>query len=319
MSRALLVLALAAGAAHADTPVLRPEATEVDRLAPPPGRAELSFESGAPVGAWAVEADVGFVDRPIVLRSGSIVTYPVDHRETLALGGALSIGESARLVVDARMPLSHQVGDRLIGLGGRAYLDHWVPGDLALGARIGITSQPHVRTFVRAVATLPTGDDHAFAGEARWTYSTQLVGRFLPADDIVIAATGGILLRAAEVQVGDRLVGDAAFAAVGVAVGLPPVCGLWCTRDQLRVTGEVVGELGDKVGGERGPSPVEARVGVIGRPWPGLFIGVRAGVGLDDQVGAPRFRGILELTWQAPARVVHPHVDAHDSDDEGDE
>jgi hypothetical protein len=297
--------------------VTRPEATEVDRLAPPPGRAELSFESGAAVGAWAVEADVGLVDRPIVLRSGTIVTYPVDHRETFALGGALAVGDAARLVVDARIPLSHQVGDRLIGLGGHAALDRWVPGDLALGARLGITSQPHLRTFVRVVATIPTGDDHAFAGEARWTYSMQLVGRLALADDVVVAATGGILLRAAEVQVGDRLVGDAVFGAIGAAVGLPPIGGLWCVRDQLRVTGELVGELGDNVGGERGPSPVEARIGVIGRPWSALAVGARAGVGLDDQIGSPRFRAMLDLTWQAPARVVRrPALDPGDNDDD---
>jgi hypothetical protein len=220
------------------------------------------------------------------------------------------------LVLDARLPLSHQVGARLIGLGGHAYLEPWVPGDLALGARVRITTRPHLRTFVRFGATLPTGDDHAFAGEARWTYSTQLVGRY-ERDGLAVAATGGILLRAAEVQVGDRLVGDAAFAALGAAVGVPPALGLWCSRDQLRITGELAGELGDKVAGKRGPSPIEARVGVVGRPLPQLAVGVRAGFGLNDQIGSPRFRAVLEVTWQSPdAPVVVPVNERATEDDD---
>jgi hypothetical protein len=319
MSRAgvAAVVALLSGAARADAPVARPEAIEVDRSATPPGRAELGFESGAAVGAWAAEVALGYLDRPIVLRAGDIVTYPVERRETLAIGGAIAVGETKKLVLDARMSLSHQAGARLIGLGGNAHLDHWVPGDLALGARAAITTRPHLRTFVRFAATLPTGDDHAFAGEARWTYSTQLVGRY-ERDGLAFAATGGILLRAAEVEVGDRLVGDAAFGAFGAAIGVPPALGLWCTRDQLRVTGELAGELGDKVGGQRGPSPLEARLGVVGRPLPQLAVGVRAGFGLDDQIGSPRFRAVLEVTWQSlDAPVVAP-VNERAGDDDDD-
>jgi hypothetical protein len=47
---------------------------------------------------------------------------------------------------------------------------------------------------------------------------------------------------------------------------------------------------------------------VVGKPLPALAIGVRAGIGLDDQIGAPRFRAMIELAWQAPAapHVAHP-------------
>ena len=298
--RALAVVAVLGGVAHADTPVLRPEATELDREMPPPGRAEFGFDGGAPIGAWAASLQLGYLDRPLVLHAGSLEELPVAHRETLALGGALALGATGALVLDVRLPFAHQVGDRLVGLGDARALDRIVLGDLAVGARVRIAAGERLQTFARLVATLPTGDDDNFAGEARWTASGLLIGRATLPANIVVAATGGILLRGAEVQVADRVVGDALLGGLGAAIGLPPLLGLWCVPDQLRLTGELVGSLGDQVAHKHGPSPAEARLGVVGRPLPSLALGIRAGLGLGDQIGSPRFRATLELTWQAP-------------------
>jgi len=298
---ALGLLAVAAPA-YGDTPVPRPEAIEVDREAPPPGRAEFGFDGGAPVGAWAASVQLGYVDEPIQLGTPSLTIFPVRRRETVALGGAITLGD--RLVADARMPLAHQVGDRLNGLGDDAPLDRWVAGDLALGARIRITDTDVVQTFARFAVTIPTGNDDQFAGEAKWTYASSLIGR-LTLRDVVVAANAGILVRGAEVQVGDRVVGDELMGGLGVAVALPPIAGLWCERNPLRVTGELDGELADHSSGVRGASPAEARLGFVGRPIPSLAISVRAGLGLDDQIGSPRFRAMVEIAWQAPEP---PHV-----------
>jgi len=292
------VVALAA-VAHADAPVDRPEAIEVDRLDEPPGRVELGFDGGAPVDSWALGAQLGFLDDPIVLRSGSIVTAPVHHRETLALGGAVSFGTS--IVIDARLAVSHQVGDRLEMLGDDAGLAHWVLGDLALGARVHVAGGSRLSVFLRGELTLPTGDDHEFAGEARFTAAWLLIARATLAHGVTLAATGGIRLRAAEVDVGDRVVGDELTGGIGATVALPPVFGLWCVPDQLKLAGELVGVLGDNVSHMLGPSPVEARLGLVGQPRPDLTIGVRGGIGLDDQIGAPEVRVLVEAAWQAPA------------------
>jgi hypothetical protein len=298
--RALAVVAVLGGVAHADTPVMRPEATELDRETPPPGRAEFGFDGGAPVGAWAAAVQLGYLDRPLVLHAGSLEVVPVEHRETLALGGAVSLGATGVLVLDARMPFAHQVGERLVALGDPRALDRFVLGDLAIGARVRIAAGERLQTFARVVVTLPTGDDDSFAGEARWTGSGLLIARATLPAHVTLAATGGILLRGAEVQVADRVVGDALVGGIGAAVGLPPALGLWCVPDQLRVTAELVGSLGDKASASLGPSPAEARLAVIGRPLRSLAIGIRAGIGLDDQIGSPRWRATLELTYQAP-------------------
>jgi hypothetical protein len=62
---ALALLAIRSAAAHADTPIVRPEGIEVDRDTTPPGQAELSFDGGAPIGTWALGVTLGYIARPI--------------------------------------------------------------------------------------------------------------------------------------------------------------------------------------------------------------------------------------------------------------
>ena len=306
--------------ASADNIVMRPEAIEVDRDVPPPGRVEFGFDGGAPIGAWGIGVQVGYLDEPLVLRDQTITTYPIAHRETLALGGAFALGDSVAL--DARVPLAHQVGSRLQGLGDDSALEHFVLGDITVGARLHVAGGEPFSAFVRGQITIPTGNDFQFAGDARWSGSWLLIARAQVAPTVVAAATGGVRIRAAEVQVGDRLVGDEVVYGAGVAVALPPMLGLWCKPEQARALAELVGVVGDRVGNLRGPSPVEARVGFVGKPLPELAVGVRAGIGLDDQIGSPRFRAMLELAWQAPAAPHHakpPSLEPQDEDLDSDE
>src|ERR1043165_3095718 len=103
MTRVSILVVLLAASAHA-APLDRAEAFEIDREATPPGRAELGFDSGAPVGDWALSLQLGFVDHPGRLYSRTLETFPIDKRETAALGLAAAFGPA---VVDLRMPFSH--------------------------------------------------------------------------------------------------------------------------------------------------------------------------------------------------------------------
>ena len=266
------LLLLGAATAHADHPINRPEAIDVDRDMTPPGRGEFGFDGGGEVGTFA-----------------------------LSLGGSV--------VVDARMPLSHQTGARYAGFGDDRPLDRWVAGDLALGARIRVFRGDRFGAFLRTAATFGTGNDYQFAGEARYTLSWLLVGRAKLPHDIVLAATGGIRLRGAEVQVADRLAGDEFLGGVGATVPIPGC---------LRLEGEIVGALGDDVAKKRGPSPAEARIGVIAHPRDYFAFAVRIGGHIDDQIGAPRFRAMLELIYTGPP-VVERHREAPRDDDEEDD
>lgn len=288
--------------ARADAPRVAPTEVELDRGETPPGRTELGFDGGAPVGGWGVTLGFGWMERPITfeLADGS-ETEPVRRRQTVTLGGAIALGES--VVVDGRLAGSHQVGDRLRGTGSNVRLDRWVPGDLRLGARIRVSGTEQRAVFVRGDLTLPSGDEGEFAGEPSWSLAWRLIGRATLPGDIVAAASVGLRLRGEEVFVGDRLVGNEFLGSAGIVVPLPPVRPLWC-RDQVALTAELGGALGDDVGAARGPSPVEARFGIVSRPRPSVTIGVRAGAGLSDEIGAPELRATLELTYRGAWQLI---------------
>ncbi len=294
--RALAAVALLAGAAHAEAPIHRPEAFEIDRDAPPPGQAEFSFDGGAPVGTWAVSAQLGYLDRPMRLHTTKLVTFPLERRQTLALGAALAIGPA--ILVDVRMPIAHQTGERYQRLGDDQPLDRWVAGDLGIGARLRLVGRERYAVFARGQLTFGTGNDYQLAGEANYTAAWMLIGRVMLPQGVVVAATGGVRFRGAEVEVADRLLGDELFGAVGASYQLPAISGLYCDANHVRLTGELVGVLGNDVGDRRGASPAEVRAGVVGdvRPWLGLA--VRAGKGIDDQIGAPRFRALVEVVYR---------------------
>ncbi len=290
--RALCLIALVAGTARADS-----ASVEVDREDAPAGRVELGFDGGAPLVGWGLSVGMGYLDHPIALAGDA----PVVHRETLVLGGAVALGNA--VVVDARLPMAHQIGDRLMALGDPEALDRWVLGDLRVAARARFAGTASDAVFLRGALTLPTGNGSALAGEPRYSLAIGLIGR-ATWNNIVLAATAGIRLRATEAMIGDRLVGDELDAAAGATIPIPPIAHLWCTADQLRLALETVAVLGDEVDHQRGPSPVEARAGLVAKVIPALTIGARFGVGLDDQIGAPRWRVMIEVAWQGDGNIM---------------
>jgi len=152
--------------------------------------------------------------------------------------------------------------------------------------------------FLRGELALPTGDAHDFAGESSWAASWGLIGRFdLAPYPLIFAATAGIRLRGDEVLVGDRVVGNEVFAATGMVARISP---------DLELALEVAGALGDKASGKRGPDPLELRAGTVIHPLPYLDISLRAGFGLNDEIGAPRLRIVLQLAYRGSAKIIEP-------------
>lgn len=296
----LAAIAVVPRVAQADEPIDRPTGFEVDREAAPPGRAEFSFDGGAPVPGWAIAAQLSYLNRPFNLHTSQLEVYPVEHRETLALGAALPIGPA--IVLDARLPLSHQTGQRMQGLGDDRPLDRWVIGDLGVGARMRLVDREHYAAFVRGQVTFGTGDDFELSGEVNFTAAWMLIGRAMPADWLAIAATAGVRFRGAEVIVADRLLGDELFGGLGASVRLPAIRGLYCDANDVRLVAELVGGLGNDVGDKRGPSPLEGKLGIAARIRPWWAVAVRVGTGLDDQIGAARLRATVELVYIGGAR-----------------
>ncbi len=315
MKLAVALLLAASGVAQADAPPI--PGVEVDREDAPAGRAEFGFDGGAPLDGWGISLGVGVLEKPLTIDPlGPPGPIPVRKRETVVLGGAIALGRS--VVLDLRLPLSRQVGDNTYG-GGDAYVTDqyattYALGDLRVAARIRIAGDADRAAFLRGALTFPTGDSAAFAGDGHWSVAWNLIGRATLPAGIIIAGSAGIHIRGAEVTVGDRLVGDEITGAAGVIVPIPPIAGLWCHRDQVKLTAELDGALGDYVDAMHGPSPLEARGGIVIQALPELAIGLRGGRGLDDQLGAPAWRAMLEVAWRGdwqlfPAQPAGPPSD----------
>lgn len=301
-----IVLLLLAGTAHADVPRDAPTEIEVDRADAPAGRTEFGFDGGGPLpGGWGATIAAGWIERPFVatLADGT-TTVPVRRRETVILGGALALGDS--VAVDARWTFAHQIGDRLRGTGDEAELDRAVPGDFRIGARARVYNAPSIAVFLRADLGLATGDQGDFAGEAGTSLAWRLIGRARLPAGIVVAATAGLRLRGTEVLVADQIVGNEVLGGAGIAIPLPPVRPLWCVREQVKLTGEIVGVLGDDIGMGRGPSPAEMRFGIVTQPRPRWTFGMRVGSGLGDALGSPRFRGSIEISYGGSWTLIEP-------------
>ena len=287
------------GPARAGTPRNTPAAIDVDRDDAPAGRIGVGFDGGEPVDAWGVSLAGAWLERPIEIPAGAFgagarASQPVRRRQTLAFGAAIALGD--RIVLDVRLRGSHQVGERLAAAGDPAPLARFVFHDLRFGGRIRVAGNASRAAFLRAELTLPTGDDAQLAGDARWTAAWSLLGRARLPHEITVAATAGIRLHGAEVVVGDRLVGDELFGAAGIAVPLP-IDPLNSLTGPVQATAELIGSYGDHVGTRAGPDPLEARLGVQLQPRQGFAVGVHAGFGLDDQIGAPAFRAVIEFGW----------------------
>ena len=317
MKLALAIVAAAAGGAHADTPSERATAIELDREDAPAGRAELGFDGGAPLAGWGASLGLGVLSKPLTLATPTTLV-PVARRETLVLGGALALGGS--VVVDARLPLLRQTGDTYTG-GSDAFVinrgtTRHAVGDLRLAARVRIAGTAERAVFLRGALTVPTGDDGDYAGELHWGVQWNLIGRATLPAGVIVAATADIHIRGAEVMLGDRLVGDEIVGALGALVPIPPIAGLWCDRSQVMLGAELDGVLGDNIDAVRGPSPIEARGGLVIQALPELTIGVRVGRGLDDQIGAPAWRATLELAWRGAWNPLAPSASPAAASDE---
>ncbi|HEY4178840.1 MAG TPA: hypothetical protein VGM90_18465 [Kofleriaceae bacterium] len=323
MKRLAVFAALWGGAALADTPVSRPTAIELDRDDTIATRPELGFDGGAPLGGgWAIGIGGGWLERPITFVTSTGETHPVERRETMSLSASVALGES--VVLDARLPFAHQVGDRLQGIGfvdggnDRA-LDRWVLADLALALRLRVVGRPAWSVFARGELTLPTGDSGDFAGESSWTLGWALIARGDLPHGVTLAAQGGLRIRGDEVQIADRVATNELTGAAGIAIAIPPIHPLWCVADQVKLTAEIEGALGDQVGSRKGPSPVEARIGLVTKPVESVTLGFRVGAGLvSDEIGAPAWRAMVTATFVGSAQLTSL-LPATERDDESSE
>jgi hypothetical protein len=304
----VLVAAVGAKPAAAQTMTDNSTAFSVERLTPPPGAGGFFAAEDAdvlPRWTWTAALSGSLMARPIVLRNlidGTEASEPVRTRLGSELGAAVGLG--ARYQVGLALPLVVQSGDRLRGIDlDEQALDPFAFGDLRVhlkGRLAGAPGAPGVGLGVAATVVLPTGNAGDFAGEKGWMLEWRLIGSYrAPSRRWRVALDLGPRFRTREVVLlapsqphGNEL--QAALAAEVVVPGLPV--------DAASLLAEYVAVRGDSASGSgstRGPSPGELRFGGRWRTCPGWS--VLAGVGLGttpDEVGSPAWRAILAVRFE---------------------
>jgi hypothetical protein len=297
-------------AAHADTPPDAPTAIDVERVQGLATGWWLGLDDPRVVGPghMAFGLTTSVIARPIRLRdpAGADLGSPVEYRTSLIAAAAYGVTDTIEL--DASVPIVVQSGDRLTRVGDPTELRTLTRGDLRIGGKYQVVDKDHVRVAFAADVLLPTGDQDHYAGEQSWAIHWRALaalrfGRF------GAAVSGGVRIRGEEVALApDQVAGNEVIGGAAVAYQLPGIPGVYCSWTQLRAIAELDAVLGDAMGGSNGPSPLEARVGLRGRIWRGWTLGVAAGRGLNDEVGAPRWRAMLDVSWRDEPRTEIPRV-----------
>jgi hypothetical protein len=303
------------------SPTDAPAAIELERWAASATSWWAGLEDARVVGLGhlAIGLTASAIGRPVGLTSptGEDLGAPVARRLTMILTAAYGVTETVEL--DVAIPIAFQSGDRRAALGDDRALASTAGGDLRIGGKLQVVDRGALRVGFAADLVLPTGNEQHYTGEASWIVHWRALagvqlGRF------GAAAAAGVRLRGEEVLLApEQVAGNEVVGGIALAYALPPIGGMSCDWTQLRLIAELDAVLGDTVGEVRGPSPVEARLGVRGRIWRGWTIGVVAGRGVNDEVGSPRWRGVVELSWRDQPRSdepVAPRVDDVPDDDE---
>jgi hypothetical protein len=291
MTRAALVVALLAGsAAHAQTTGIA-----VDRFVPALGPASLVGVEGAavtPAGAVSFVASVDALGDAIELRTattGAAVSEPVDY--ALVANVALEFGiwkHWLALAVGVPVVL-YQTGDRLQGTGtSERPLQTTVAGDIRVRAKASLVEGKRIGAALILQVTAPGGGQSDFAATDGATVEPRLVvdahlGR------VTLAASVGARFQKERslftTQFGDELVWSG-----GLAVAIIPRLSL-------------IAEAAGAVGPSDGTRPAELRGAIRGVVGP-VTLDLGGGAGVDDDVGAPKYRVFLVARSMWPSSVL---------------
>jgi len=226
-----------------------------------------------------------------------------------ALGTAASISPS---IAPGRPQLAGEdvgLGDMRVAIRGRLIGPRW------RGEGFGLA--------LLAELTLPTGSDAPFMTDGGVTFLPRLALDYRQTDGLVVALNVGYRARPGA-RVDDLAIGDELRFGLGAEVPIG-FHGIAFTGELAMAIG-----MGDSARDEGGVAarevPVEALGGLRWRSQDGWVLGAAAGAGLTGGYGAPDFRVVLGVSFNAPppAPTREPMVGGarlarvDDWDDEGD-
>lgn len=307
--RSLVVLAVLVSWSTAARAQMDRAAFSVERFTPPPGAGGFLVARDAQLlaeGSWSVSVWGTLMRDPLVLSdivSGERVSAPVHLRLGYELAGA--VGVTDRFELGAAMPVvAAQDGQRLQGIDlDETSLAPMALGDVRFYGTLRLTPRrSRAGLAIAARATLPTGDNQHFAGEAAPTFAWSAVAGYR-ARWWRLGASLGPRLRTERVVLLSpaRPHGSELEALVAGEVRAP-------RGPPLSLLGEYAAVRGESVApgvGVRGPSPGEARAGVRWSRVDGWNLTAGVGFGTTPaEVGSPSWRVVVGVRFDGKARTT---------------
>ncbi len=284
-------LALAPGSARAQEAA---QSLNAQRFTPAiDGRRFLSLDDSQ-VGTDALRVGGGllfnYANDPFVYRylDESLGEYPI--LETVGTADGL-------VFVNLPLPLPVRLGaDLPLHLLSSGYrVDGFrLVGDTRLRADVQLLDRGERGLGLGAslLATLPTGNEEAWLGEAGPTFGGGLTGS--------VAAGRALLLARAGFQSGSGQILDDVIWGNRLRWGLGSSFEL---DEELFLSAELSGEYVLASAGAPGAAPVEALAGLSLQPWRDLVAHLGAGAGLSTGIGSPDWRALAGITWNPRSPV----------------
>jgi large repetitive protein len=257
-----------------------------------------------PRHAWSLGVAGSWSWRPLVVRdrkANAELSTPVEQRLGVdvllgwGLGRFVSLGLAVPVTVLQR-------GDRVAGIdvNDERGLQALAAGDprLELKALMGRPQGFRPRGAFSLTVSLPLGASDEFSGEAGVVIEPRVVVD-LVRPRWAVAVNVGARLRTVEAQFFDEPIRNELWAGLGARTSATLLgarqSGL---GSRIWLTGEVVTVLAS----EGGPTPFELRGGVRVAWAHRVDVGFGIGVGMNQEVGAPAFRGMFDVRWGGAPR-----------------
>lgn len=250
-------------------------------------------------------AFVNFSDGALVAlnNQGEVLLQPVQRRTVLDASFALGLFDFLELGVAFPVALA-QAGDDLDLLGGGVGISGSSLGDIRLTGKARVVGAPARQegfflSFVPEVK-LPTGDGAQFFGNQNAAVLLGAAAEWRSKRFLVAANAGPRFQQEAALQdlvIGNQIDfgGGASFAVNKTLSALAELEGAFSLVDQ-------------------GENPLEARAGAKITLARGLSIPVGAGLGLSEDVGAPRFRVFAGASFAPGEKITDDDKDGIFSD-----
>jgi outer membrane protein OmpA-like peptidoglycan-associated protein len=313
-------------------PAARGEGVELAIFAPTPATVSAGFQVQSPdVGAsgnWVASSTLSYASEPLLLET-KFPSGDVADKQEVASSASLQLGAAYafldRFEIGAHLPIYMQSGkssnasappadgSALGNLSVHAKARLWRGGGLALGAS--------------AAVAIPTATKEQLTGSDQVEGRIQLLGSFTPAAmrKLTITVNAGPVLRQKSSAVS---IAQQSGVAWGVGGSFRLLENLWATAEMFGVntpSGKLPRETRDETKMEPATmlSQVEWLAGLSFKAERRFTIGVAAGRGVTDAVGAPSLRGVLSLSYVPGAsasssiRTVEPPKAPIDSDGDG--